>query len=52
MDAPNGLIGQSIAVELCPQQSAALLGLGVELLDVSGGQLVQGICPRAGMMCW
>ena len=42
MDAPDGLVGQAFSVELCSQKSAALLGLGVELLDVSGGQLVQG----------
>ena len=41
MDAPNGLVGQTFAVEFCPQQSATFFEICVELLDISCGQLVQ-----------
>ena len=41
MDAPDGLVGESLAVELDSEEPAALLKLGVELLNIIGGQLVQ-----------
>ena len=41
MDAPDGLVGEALSIELGAQQPPALFQIGVELLDVSGGQLVQ-----------
>lgn len=39
VDAPNGLIGESFAIELCPEEPAALFESGIELLDIVGGSL-------------
>ena len=41
MDAPDGLIGETFAIELGTKESAALFEPGVELLNIVGGQLVQ-----------
>ena len=41
MDAPDGLVGETLSLEFCAQQSAILPKMGLELLDVPGGQLVQ-----------
>ena len=41
VDAPDGLVGETLSIELRAQQSAVLLEMGIELLDVPGGQLVQ-----------
>jgi len=38
--APDCLVGQALTVELCPDESAALFELGIELLNVVGGQFV------------
>ena len=41
MDASDGLIGETFAIELGPEEPAALLEFGVELLDIISCQLVQ-----------
>ena len=41
VDAPGGLVGQALAIELGAKQPAVFLEIGVESLNVSGGQLVQ-----------
>ena len=41
MDAPDGLVGEPLSIEFLAQQSAVLLKMGIELLDVPSGQLVQ-----------
>ena len=41
VDASDSLIGETCTIELLAQQSAVLLEMGIELLDVPGGQLVQ-----------
>ena len=41
VDAPDGLVRKAVTIELRPEESAALLELGVELLDIVGGQFVQ-----------
>jgi len=41
VDAPDGLVGETLSIEFCAQQSAILPKMGIELLDVPGGQLVQ-----------
>ena len=40
VDAPDGLVGQALAIELGAKQPAVFLEIGVESLNVSGGQLV------------
>ena len=51
MDAPDGLIGKSLSVKLGSEEPAVLLEIGVELLDVVGGQLSNWILPSLGIMC-
>ena len=40
VDAPDGLVGQALAIELGAKQPAVFLEIGVESLNVPGGQLV------------
>ena len=40
VDAPGGLVGQALAIELGAKQPAVFLEIGVESLNVPGGQLV------------
>ena len=47
VDAPDGLVGKTFAVELGPEEPTALLEPGIELLNVIGGQFVQlGLAQR------
>ena len=41
MDAPDGLVGEPLSIELRAQPPPTLFQAGIELLDVPGGQLVQ-----------
>ena len=41
VDAADGLVGKSLAVLFLPEQTAILFEPGIELLDISGGKLVQ-----------
>lgn len=40
VDAPDGLVGQALAIELGAKQPAVFLEIGVESLNFPGGQLV------------
>ena len=41
MNASNRLVRETFAIELCAKQPAIFLEIGVEFLNVCGGQLVQ-----------
>ena len=52
MDASDSLVGVALAVKLGSEEPATLFELGVELLGIAGGQFVNWVLPRAGVICW
>ena len=50
VDAPNSLVGKTLAVELSPEKPTILFEISVELLDIVGGQLAQ-LCRRRCRPC-